>query len=210
MIARAGAALLVLALPLGAQRTPCGRESVAACKRTLVTEASYGLRMAGGADQRESYDGPAKVNISANIGVVKPVSKALAFGPVATVGVWGDFYLGLGARVRGQLSPKVTLDLTPSYLIARGSSGSGHGMLDAAVMYRDIAGVSLQLASFQQFRYVVDGPDGFGSTVEQKPALFVGLRLGSKPGRYGMVADGLAFLGALTLFLIVCSNNGCD
>lgn len=179
-------------------------------KSTLITEASYSARVAGGADKVNSFDGPAAVNLSAAIGMVKPVASKIDLGAVATLGVWGDFYLAAGPRLRFHASRAVAVDITPQLIVARGSSGSARGMLDAAVMYKDQIGLSVQFTAFDHYVYGPNFPIDFMTEIQRKPALFAGFRLGNKPGRYGMLADAVALAGVLTLFLLVCSNSGCD
>lgn len=180
-------------------------------KSKLITEASYSVRLAGGPDGVNSFGGPSRFHLGAAIGTVKPVSSKFGVGAVATVGVWDDFYFAAGPRFRFHASPTVAVDVTPQLVIKRGDNTAGRGLLDLAVMYKDQIGMSVQLASFNQYSYGSFDENGFlPSTVESKPALFAGFRLGGKPGRYGMLADGVALVSLISLLIIVCSNNGCD
>ncbi|MES2305629.1 MAG: hypothetical protein V4558_08980 [Gemmatimonadota bacterium] len=179
-------------------------------KATLITEATYGTRMSGGPDNINSYDGPARFNVSAAIGSLGHITPRFDFGPILTVGVWDDFYLAAGPRMRFHASPKVAVDVTPQYILTRSNPGSGHALLDAAVMYRDQIGFAVQMGTFSQYRY---GPTPGGEIDYQqfqKEGVFAGFRMGGKPGRYGILADAVALASTLALFVAVCSNRGCD
>ncbi|MEO5799750.1 MAG: hypothetical protein ABIZ70_13835 [Gemmatimonadales bacterium] len=179
-------------------------------KSTFITEATYGTRLFGGPDGVNNYDGPARFNVSAALGSLGRVSSRIDLGPIVTVGVWDDLYLAAGPRLRVHASPKVAIDVTPQYVLNRGNQAAGHALIDAAVMYRDQIGLSVQLGSFRQYRF---GPSPTGEVEYQefkRAGLFGGVRLGGKPGRYGILADAVALASTVALFIIVCSNRGCD
>lgn len=216
MIVRLTALALMLATPLVAQQSAglsghdCGRRVGERCQSRIVTEASFGLRLSGKADQVSTFDGAAALNIAATLGVVRPVARRIGLGAVATLGVWDDLYLAAGARMRLHATPRVAIDLTPGYILARGNSAAGRALLDMSVMYRDAVGVSVQLGSFVQTRYAPGFPaDPMFEQVRTR-SVFAGLRLGSKPARYGLVADAVAVVATALLFVIVCNNQGCD
>lgn len=180
-------------------------------KPVFVTEATYGLRMAGGADKINTFEGPSRANVSINVGAVKPLGSRVGLGAVATAGIWNNFYLAAGPRLRVNASPKVAIDLTPSVIIAGSNVDEGHFLLDAAAMYRNKVGFSVQVASFRQFTYAYDAGGAFSSSSSKKVAVYAGLRLGSTPGLIGIAADALTLVGAFALYAIACgSGSGCD
>ena len=202
-------AVLVLALwsPLDAQSAPlsgtdCGQEVGVPCKRVLVTEATYGLRLSG------TDNGAGRINLAGSFGAVVPVARRIGVGAVAAAGLWDETYLGLGARLRVHASPGVALDFTPTYLLYRSGSDQGRGLLDVAVMYRDRIGVIAQVASFTYNACPDDDPSCAMTTQQKSTVLFAGVRLGSKPGRVGLLVDVALLVVGIVAYMIDCSS-GC-
>ncbi len=209
--------IVIAAAPLGAQAASplpardCGRGVAIRCGPKVITEATYSLRLSGKPEGSNHSGGPEFGNIAASFGVVTPVAERIGVGAVATVGLWSGLYLGLGARLRFQASTKVAVDVTPTYLVARGGDpGHPRGMLDAAVMFSDQVGISAQLTSFHVTSYDYTDPYNTTMTTRNRMALFTGLRLGSKPGRYGILADAVALAGVFGLYAVACHNGACD
>ena len=217
MLMRVLLGVILAVAPLGAQSSSlrpagdCGRGVAIRCGPKVITEATYSLRLSG-RPNGSNYSGGAEFgNIAASFGAVTPVTERIGVGAVATVGLWSDFYLGLGARLRWHTSPKVAVDITPTYLVARGGDpGHPRGMLDAAVMFSDQVGISAQLAAFHVTSYDFTDPYNTIMTTRNRMALFTGLRLGSKPGRYGILADAVALAGVFGVYAVACSSGRCD
>jgi hypothetical protein len=184
----------------------CGREAGMPCRLEVITEATYGQRIVG-----RSADG-GNQQIAATLGVLKPVASQLGIGLVATAGLWnGGLMFEVGPRLRWYASPAVAVDVTPAF-VARGRQVPQQGpvMLDAAVLYRNKIGLSVQLTSAPRVRFTYDQAGNPLANIANVPTLFAGVRLGSKPGRYGFLLDAVAALGTFVVFLIICSNGGCD
>lgn len=178
-------------------------------KPTLITEATYATVIAGRTNETGSYEGPARFNLSAALGVVKSVTPGFGVGGILTVGVWDDFYLAIGPRLRMRASPKVNVDVTPQVILTRGNAGAGKATIDIAAMYREQIGFAVQVGSFPRYTTVGEFPD-YTLVIDNRPALFAGFKLGSKPGRYGILADAVALASTFALYLAICASNGCD
>lgn len=175
----------------------------------LITEASYALRVAGELPGTESVTGPSLVNLNTSLGFLIPVRPRIGLGAVVTAGLQDELYLAVGPRIRFHASPVIAVDLTPQYVVAGGRLGNGRSMLDASVMYRDRIGLSVLFGSAWNLRVASTIPD---YTVDEvnRPSLYAGIRLGSKPGRWGMAVDGVALAGLFGLVLLACGNGACD
>ena len=208
-ITRCAVLALFLASPLGAQSSSlsghdCGQDEGVACRRILVTEPTLGFRVSGAADNSWSS------NLAASFGTVWPVARRIGVGAVATIGIVEESYLGLGARLRWHATSKVAVDITPTYLLFRGDDENpGRGLFDAAVMYRDRVGLSMQLASSTY--YSCDGAESCDMTTKKTSSvLFAGLRLAGKPGRYGIVAEAALVVVAALALVFTCGGDGCS
>lgn len=213
ILALLGGTLAIVCPPVSAQDPivpagdACGQPVGVACHTRLVTDATYSTRISREGYEENVFGDAPTFNISASIGFVSPIIPRFGVGVVGTVGIWDDFYFSIGPRLRWFASSTMTVDVTPQYIVNRSQPGSGRGVLDVGVMYRDAIGVSLQVGSFQRYRYNAD----FSETeVFDRTMVMAGLRLGSKPGRWGMLADAVALAGAFALFAAVCGGGGCS
>jgi hypothetical protein len=139
------------------------------------------------------------------------VTSRVGVGGVVTAGLWDEFYAGLGPRLRLRVAPDLTVDLTPTYRLARSRQALSRGQLDASVMWRDRVGLSVQASAYDQYLY--RQPPGGGDGVNEmrrRLALSAGIRLGGLPGRVGILADAAALAGLFALVLITCGSGGCD
>lgn len=205
--------LALLAAPLPAQQAPlrgrdCGLEGEAPCRRVLVTEPTWAIRAARWGDET-SAEVENDWNFMASFGAVAPVAGRIGLGAVATVGVGETGYLGIGPRLRWHAGSRVAVDVTPTVLLFRGE-GQGWGLLDAAVMYRDRVGLALQVSTFEHELYDYSNPDLVTTTSSRSTVLFAGLRLGSKPGRFGLLADAAVLVAGVVLMMISCGGGGCS
>lgn len=204
--------LLLFVAPLHAQKAPlsgrdCGLEKEAPCRRVLVTEPTWAVRAARWGEEATA-EGESDWNFIASFGAVAPVARRIGLGAVATVGAGEDGYLGIGPRLRWHAGSRVTVDVTPTVLLLRGG-GQGWGLLDAAVMYRDQVGLALQVSTFDHELYDYSNPDIVTTTTSKSTVLFAGLRLGSKPGRIGLLVDAAALAAGVVLAMITCAG-GCS
>lgn len=186
-------------------------ESSPARRPQLITEGTYGLRFTGGSDGVASFGGPPRANATASIGYVTQIADRFGIGVIGTAGLDSEFFLSIGPRLRWDATPTISVDVTPQYLVGKSGPGPSRLTLDLAVMHKDRVGASLRIGSF---RHSVPGP-GFPEQYEyrevDRTAIFAGLRLGRKPGRFAILADAVALAGVLGFYVIACSTgSGCD
>ena len=188
----------------------CGQRAGRDCRTSIITEATYSLRLSGKANQRNEFGGPAWANAAAHIGFVTPLARRVQVGAVGTIGLWDGFYAAVGPRVRYHATADVAVDLTPQVVLQHSQPGGGKVLLDLGVLYRNQIGISVQLGQFQQTHYGPNFPDAFDAEVVDRRAVFAGIRLASKPGRLGMLADATALAGLFAFYYIACATSGCD
>lgn len=186
-----------------AQASPAGRPQ-------LVTEGTFGLRIAGGSGGEALYDGSPRRNITASVGFVTPVSERFNLGAVGTVGLESEFFFGIGPRLRWDASPTVSVDVTPQYLVGKSGPGPSRLTLDLAVMHKDRVGGSLRFGSFQHLVPDPGAPDQYDYREIDRTAVLAGLRFGRKPGRAAILASAVALAGVIVVYMIACSTgSGC-
>lgn len=203
------AAVLPHAAPAQSPITPAAANP--ARRPLLITEGTYALRFTGGTDGVTSFGGPARANATASIGVVTPIADRFGIGVIGTAGLDSEFFLSIGPRLRLEATPTVSVDITPQYLVGESGPGPSRLAVDLAVMHRDRIGASLRIGSF---RHVVAGsgvPEQYEYREVDRTAIFAGLRLGRKPGRFAILADAVALAGVFGWYVIACSTgSGCD
>ena len=207
----------VLLLPPGAAMAQAPSSCEPACANTWITEASYARRVAGGPSRPNGgifgayeYGEAGAWHLTATTGIVHGVSRRVGIGAVVSAGLWSELYASLGARLRLGLSPEVTLDLTPTVVIAGDDVEVPDAMLDASVMWRDRIGVSVQAGAITAYTYRPDPPPGDPyTTTRRRLAMSAGIRLGEVPGRIGILADAAALAGLFGVYLLYC-GGGCD
>ncbi|MEO5826930.1 MAG: hypothetical protein ABIR59_13650 [Gemmatimonadales bacterium] len=176
----------------------------------LITEATYAVRVTGRSDGITSFGGPARANATASIGFVTAIAGRFGIGVVGTAGLDSEFFLSVGPRLRWDATPIVSVDVTPQYLVGKSGPGPSRLALDVAVMHRDRIGASLRVGTF---RHVINanGPGEFEYGEIDRTAIFAGLRLGRKPGRFAILADAVALVGVIGLYVVACNaGSGCD
>lgn len=181
-----------------------------AAQQRLVTDATYSIRATTQPSRDAGVSGLAgRFNASVSVGWMHPLSPRVRVGALATLGTWGEWYLGAGPRLSLSASPDITVNVTPTFLFHRaGEPGNSRFALDLSAMHRERIGISLQATTFRQFDFSPEpGTPGLTAT---RTMLYGGLRLGQKPGRYGILADGVT-LGALVVaVLIACGDGRCS
>lgn len=188
------------------------------CVTSWVTEASYARRVAGGPVRRGADIGPpyeygeaGEWHLTASTGFVRGLSRRVGVGAVVAAGLWSELYLSAGARLRIGLAPDLTLDVTPTYILAGADYELSPGLLDVGLMWRNRVGVTVQAGAVNTYSYDPEPPAGDPfTTVRKRLALSAGVRLGEVPGRVGILADAAALAGVYALFLLYCGSSGCD
>ncbi|MBA2291863.1 MAG: hypothetical protein H0W15_05330 [Gemmatimonadales bacterium] len=206
------AAFVTAGLPHAAPaQAPISQAPASAAGRPLlITEGTFGLRLAGGIDGEAIYDGSPRRNITASVGFVTPVSGRFRLGAIATAGLESEFFLGIGPRLRWDATPTVSVDVTPQYLVGKSGPGPSRLTLDLAVMHKDRVGGSLRFGSFRHFVAGPGFPDPSEFSEIDRTAIFAGLRFGRKPGRAAILASVVALAGVIVVYMIACSNgSGC-
>ena len=174
-----------------------GRTLVTGCRTYRITEAAYFVRVPTGGDGLDRANRAATVDL----GVMHNISSRVGLGVAGSVGLANEFHLVVKPRARFWLGPTTSLDLAPGLVL----SGSPRFVAETSIMYRDKIGFSL--FGLSNLEYRIEN----GLAVQRNRFdLYAGIRLGSKPGLFGIAGDALAFLVAIGAVLIACGNNGCD
>lgn len=168
------------------------------CRTVLVTESTFSLPLG------EPHDGPA-VNLGATVGFVSPITPRLGAGVVIMAVLAEEPFLAVAPRIRLHTSPGTALDLSPGFIVAGDREGTGRLSLDASWMYHDRIGVSVQVdRAVQSITTMYPAPP----QVVGRTVVRTGLRLGSKPGRTGMIVQAALVGVAWAAFSVACSS-GC-
>jgi len=176
---------------------PCGRLAERGCRAALMTEATFARRVNAAPDLAFAQD----AFLAASLGILKPLGPGVGVGMMATVGILDDLLFALGPRLRLRVATDLAADLTPQLVLAGGRVDAGHLLLDASLMHRDRVGISLQANWTREF--VATSTYPFWRDAGRRPVVHAGLRLGSKPGRYGMALGAVA---SLVLGLVVAAT----
>lgn len=197
--------LLVLVAPvLGAQSGPAQQglrgscSAVHPCRTVLITESTVSRIMG------ESDGGPA-LNLGATVGFVSPITPRLGAGVVMMTVLADRPFLAVAPRLRIHTSPNTAVDLSPGLIVAGDREGTGRLSLDASWMYRDRIGWSVQIDRVvESITTMYPAPP----QVVGRSVVRTGLRLGSGPGRTGMIVQAAVVVVALAAFSVGCSS-GC-
>lgn len=200
--------LLLLAHPAAAQdathrsetfvrgcNSPPLRDS--GCKNFVVTEAAYFIRVPG--KERESDRRP--VGAAVDIGVMHNFGSRVALGVAGSAGLLSEGYIAVKPRARLWLSSTTSIDLAAGVVL----HGEPPVTVEASIMFRDRIGFTLQGFSNPDFLF-----DNGQIVRRDRFDLFAGVRLGSKPGRIGILGDATAILVLFGAFILACRNGGCD
>jgi len=175
----------------------CGRPPGQGCRAALMTEATFARRVNAAPDLAFAQE----AFLAASVGILQPLGSRVGIGVMATVGILDDPLLALGPRLRLRMTRELTADVTPQLVLASGRFDAGHLLLDASLMHRDRVGISLQANWTREF--VATSTYPFSRDAGRRPVVHAGLRLGSKPGRYGMALGAVA---GLVLGMVVAAT----
>lgn len=160
---------------------------------TGITESSYAARLGNNWEP-----GPDKI-FAATFGLIAPISPRVGIGAVGQVGVSGDLYSAVGPRLRIHANRDLAVDLTPLVRLSSGGSRTGRAWLDAGLIYRDQVGLGLTFHLVDQAFFVQRPP--WHEVRKGQPIVTAGVRLGSRPGRVGMVAMVVAGVAGAIAFM---------
>lgn len=181
------------------------------CKSFWITEAGYAGRLTSGDEFRPS-DGSStstpggSLLATLELGYMWNVGPRLALGGGVGAGTFEGIYFAVKPRVRFWASPDVAIDLEPSIRLNQGPGTSRLG-LDAAVSFQDRLGLFVQTSRVTVTTY---SPEFGVVSTRVRPSIYGGVRLGSKLGVAGAVADGLGVLVVGILYVAACGSGGCD
>lgn len=182
---------------------PCraSHRTEAGCRTFWLTEAAYGARVAGGVKDPFSPSNP-HFGATVDVGGLVNLGGPLALGGTASVALQGDLYFALKPRARFWVSPVMSVDVSagPAF------SGPPTFVAEASIMYRDRIGFAVQAMPLESVLY---DPVTTQTSLIRKTALYAGLKLGSRPGLFGILADGAAVAVTIGAFIIACSGNRC-
>ncbi len=177
----------------------------------FVTEGTYGLRLTNSTNGRTSFGGPPWGNITASLGFLTPVTPRVGVGIIGTAGLDSEFFFGIGPRLKWDATPTVSVDVTPQYLLSRSGPGPSPVTVELAVMHKDRIGGSLRFGGYRHHVAGPNFPEEFEYQEFDRIAVFAGVRLGSKPGRFAILADAIALLGVYGAYLYACNTgSGCS
>lgn len=188
-----------------APRRECFRGRPAAfCRTFWITETGYQIRLRS-VERYEEFNPGGWLLPTADLGGMVNVGPQTAVGGTVGIGVLGSFYTAVKPRVRQWVTPRVSLDLAPSLLIHK-DPGVSRLAGEVSVMLDDKIGVSAQAFRVTTYRYPIDAPP----EPRRRLTMYLGLKLGSKLGVGGALADAAGLLAAIGLYAIACANGGCD
>ena len=213
------ASLLLLASTAGAQ----AQDSSAAqspecfrgrprprCRSFWITEAGYAARLVPLDGYRASDGSSTSVPggsflATLELGYLWNVGSRFALGGGVGAATLEGIAFSVKPRARYWLTPSVAIDLAPSVRLNRGP-GTSRMSLEAAVTFQDRLGVFVQASRVRVYTYTLE--DGAVSS-RVRPSIYAGLRLGSKLGVAGAIADGLGVVLLAVVYAGVC-GGGCD
>jgi hypothetical protein len=180
------------------------------CTSFWITEAGYAGRLTSG-NEFLSGDGSSTVTpggslmATLELGYMWNVTPRLALGGGVGAGTFEGIYFAVKPRVRFWATPDVAIDLEPSIRLNQGPGTSRLG-IDAAVSFQDRLGLFVQASRVTVTTY----SSQFGVSTRVRPSIYGGVRLGSKLGVAGAIADGLGVAVLAIVFVAACTSGGCD
>lgn len=170
-----------------------------ACRTVSISESSFTIRLG-------SSGGDTPVQFGGALGAVAPISARVGLGGYVQVGVGDDAFIAVGPRVRFHTSPNAQVDLSPGVVISGDHEGGGRPRLGVSWMYRDQVGLALEVDWFDRYASSLEPP--YYRSDGAHPVVRTGMRLGSRPGRTGLIVQGVLLVVAGVAFAISCSS-GC-